>query len=153
MESQPGQGTTLAVFLPVTAPEKAPEAPSPEAAIRGGTETILVIDDEDEIRHFLTSLLQLYGYTVVLGTDGREGWAVFQKERDNIDLVLLDLVMPHLSGEEVLANIRELDPETRVIVSTGVLPEEAEAIGATAVLHKPYRVDRVLRTVRAVLDA
>ena len=152
VESQLGTGTTVSVCLPVTASESPPELPPEEEAVRGGTETILVIEDEEPVRRFVAALLKLYGYTVMLDVDGKDGWATFQRARDQIDLVLLDLRLPHLSGEETLAHILVIEPGAKVVVATGVPAGDVEADGARAVLYKPYRADKVLRTVRAVLD-
>ena len=153
VQSQPGVGTTFAVYLPAT--EKTAEVKEEEKdeEIRGGTETILIIDDEEAIRNILAAMLEGQGYTVVLGADGRDGLEVFRREQDRIDLVLLDMIMPRMSGEEVLAEMVALDPEVKVVVSTGISAEELQTEAAKAILSKPYRAVRVLQTVRQVLDA
>ena len=152
VESQSGAGTTFSVYLPGTGQAGVPEVIEESEAVSGGTETILVIDDDQENRNVLSFVLERHGYTVLLGADGKEGLDIFQHERDRIALVLLDLVLPKMSGQNVLTRILALDPDAKVVVSTGISVDEAELAGAKAILTKPYRSKQVLQTLRRVLD-
>ena len=152
-ESQVGMGTTFSVYLPVAeaeclSPEVDPENDAPPA----GTETILLIEDEEPVLDTLRLMCSRQGYKILEAHNGQEGWEVFQRERERIDLVLLDLSMPEMSGQELLAQMRTLDPQVKVIISTGYTQYRAEALGARALLPKPYRSRQALQTIREVLD-
>ncbi len=84
-----------------------------------GSGTILVIDDEDSVRRAARSILEHYGYQVVLAADGKAGIDLFRKMRDDIALVLLDMTMPVMSGEETLARLKTIRADVRVILSSG----------------------------------
>ena len=152
-ESQPGAGTTFSVYLPVAEEQLASGKETPkEEIIPRGTETLLVIEDEERVRLRLVSMLERYGYSALMGADGAEGLEVFRQERDRIDLVVLDLSLPRLSGQEVLPRLRELNPELPVIISTGFASHSAESLKVQALLKKPYRLVQALQTIRKVLD-
>ena len=118
-----------------------------------GTETILVIDDEEAVRGTLDRCLKRGGYTVVMRGDGKDGLEVFQRERNKIALVLLDLSMPQMSGSEVLAKLRAIDTQVKVVIMGGYIADKTAYPDAQAVLQKPIRLQELLQTVRAVLDA
>jgi CheY-like chemotaxis protein len=153
VESQPNQGTAIVVYLPAKkiTPRRARKIAA--TPILGGTETILVIDDEEDIRKLLAITLRRYGYKVLLGRDGEDGVAQFMRHRGDISLVLLDLLMPQLSGKATLARLLTIDPDLKVVISTGLSNEDMRAAGAKAVLYKPYQENAVLEKVRQVLDA
>ncbi|MFH1738355.1 MAG: PAS domain S-box protein [bacterium] len=154
--SESGKGTTFKIYLPAEE-EAAPRAEKKqEEEVRGGTETVLLVDDEEMIRSLGESILQDLGYTALLAADGREALDLYRRERERIDLIILDLSMPHLSGREVLEQIHAMDPDAKVIISSGYsrksLTEPFEEIGAAAYVAKPYRFADLARTVREVLD-
>lgn len=152
LESQPGKGTTFHTYLP-RAEEKAEEEKlqSPESVrARTGKETILLVDDEEMIRSLAQQVLEVHGYSVVTAVDGQQAIDLYLDLRDRIDLVILDLTMPHLSGTEVLTRIRKLDPYAKVILSSGHASRGTSR--ASAFLPKPYRADKLTRMVREVLD-
>ena len=157
MESTLGKGTRFAVYFPravaATAADGAAEA-APEP--RCGLERILFVDDEAMIREIGRRVLELGGYRVITASDGREALEIFERERAALDLVILDVTMPLLSGLEVLERMRALAPAIRVILSSGYParlgyngPIEARP---AAFLQKPYRPDTLVRLVRDVLD-
>ena len=116
-ESELGEGTTVIVNLPIVElGSGTKERGSGDPAIEGGTETVLVIDDEKAIRNSVVTMLSAYGYTVLVGTDGLE---VFRRHCEEIDLVMLYLSMPNMSGYEVLSILRGLKPELKVILISG----------------------------------
>ncbi len=151
-KSQVGTGTTFSVYLPVTEQEITPANVSVPQAMPRGTETILLIEDEKDLRNQLVSLLEQYGYEVLVAVDGREGWDTFEREWEHVDVVLLDLSLPKVSGQELLARMLRLNPDTRVIVSTGYTRHGADALGARALLKKPYPISKALQAIREVLD-
>ena len=111
-----------------------------------------MVDDEQEIRTLLSVMLEKYGYQVLSGVNGQDGLELFRRERDRIDLVLLDLVMPEMSGQEVLTEIVALDPDAKVVISTGFAADDVNLDAARGVIQKPYKTDEVLTLVRTALD-
>ncbi len=153
-ESHLGKGTRFTVCLPTACLAEA-SVPNDEieSAVSGGTETLLVIDDEDAIRNTVATQLTSYGYKVLQGSDGTDGLEVFRRSRDEIALILLDLSMPKMSGYEFLPIVRGLDPEIRVVLVTGYSVDESQTIDVHAIVQKPYKFTNLARTVREVLDA
>jgi signal transduction histidine kinase/CheY-like chemotaxis protein len=149
-DSQPGVGTTFTVLLPATREVVRNSGVLPQRH-RGGTETVLVIDDERLVRNAVRGVLELMGYTVCEAPDGERGFALFQRERDRIDVVLLDLSMPGVRGETLFANIRVEAPHAKVVLFTGYRPPQAPE-GAAGILQKPFELEELLRVVREVCD-
>jgi CheY-like chemotaxis protein len=154
--SEPDHGTTFKIYLPVLVePEdEAADARSPERI--GGHETILVAEDDPMVREITQRILQRSGYTVLAASDGEKALALFNAHREDIALVILDAIMPRLTGHEVYLRIKEKYPETRVIFCSGYDPETAQSNllvdGRVRLVEKPYDPDVLLRTVREVLD-
>ena len=92
------------------------------------------------------------GYQILVGRNGQEGWQVFQREQERIDLVILDLSMPTMSGQELLKHMFALNPAGKVIISTGNPAHNVETLDAQAMLIKPYGMVRALQIIREVLD-
>ena len=150
--SAPGLGSRFSVFLPVAPTEEplAEEAmPVPKTQ---GSETVLIVDDEPAIRKIAQQMLKLRGYSVLVAGDGQEALEVFRRHRDDIDLILLDQSMPHLSGQDVLREIRAETSATRVIIFTGFPASLEDFEGATGVLQKPFTLEKLVSSVREVLD-
>jgi len=157
LESVLGTGTIFRCYLPrsTDSPEEFSAIPARKGPLNG-RETILLVDDEEMIRDLGRQILTMEGYTVITAGDGREAVDLFLAERGTIDLVLLDLSMPRMSGLEVLERIRKVDPKVKVVLSSGYRAEEVHDperfSGASAFLSKPYRVDVLSRIIRDVLD-
>jgi len=152
LESRVGKGTTFCAFFPEATGLQAAIRELPEAALpRSGKETVLFVDDEELIRELGRQVLEVYGYKVLLAEDGQRAIDLYEKKRDAIDLVVLDLTMPQRSGMEVLRAIRMTDPDKKVILSSGNPP--AEPVPGTTFLPKPYRADMLAQAVRSALDA
>ncbi len=153
-ESRVGEGTVFEIELPST--EQSPAAPSaaPDALpARGGTETLLLVEDEPLVRGAVRGLLELGGYEVLEAADGNEALATYERERGRIAAVIVDRLMPGLSGEEVLARLKSVDPGVPVVLLSGH-PGRADRFGrASAVLAKPTSADTLLRTLRSVIEA
>jgi two-component system, cell cycle sensor histidine kinase and response regulator CckA len=161
VESQPGRGSQFHMFLPRSAsgvPVVAAgsiSAPTPQAEPKGGTETILVVDDEPAVRSVVKAILQYRGYKVLEAANGEEGLQVLQRGPGSVGLVLLDINMPGLGGWETLARMRELSPRTPVLMLSGSPDKAGHAIadpGAAGVLAKPFKNLEMVRVVRATLD-
>ena len=148
-ESSPGEGTVFRIWLPErsAADEPVGEAAGDESmttrAEEGNRATVLVVDDERLVREMAANMLKGLGYAVLLASDGVEAVAIHQARAATIDCILLDLSMPNLSGREALTRIREVDPDTPVLLWTGYdlsgAVDNAEAIGAQGVLRKPLK--------------
>lgn len=122
---------------------------------KGRGEVILAIEDEEMLRDYLETVLAEDGYRVILAADGAEGVQIFMEHMHEINLVLLDMGLPKVSGEEVLSRIVSSRPETRVIAVSGYVEPEVQAgalrTGAAAYLRKPYPVDTLLHAVHRML--
>ena len=152
VQSHPGMGSTFEVFLPVAKERRTAPRDGSREEILGGSETILIADDEERIRDAVSSALAKYGYEVLTASDGIECMDVFQVEAKKIDLVLLDVSMPKLSGREVLQKMIEIEAGIKVVIFTGYATDEDDFGNAKAFLQKPLRLPAVLKTVRRVLD-
>jgi CheY-like chemotaxis protein len=117
-----------------------------------GTETLLVVDDEDMIWDILSDHLQELGYTVILAENGLDAVETYKDNPGLFDLVILDMVMPKMGGREAFAEIRKIDPEARIIISSGYMAEgeagDLLAAGACGFLRKPYRIAELARRIR-----
>jgi CheY-like chemotaxis protein len=158
LRSAPGVGSTFSLFLPAMEGERAgPTVPAPDGAIALGTGTILVVDDEEVVRRLASRILEECGYTVLTAANGEEGASIFGSLEGNVDLVLLDLMMPVLSGRETYYRLREIRPDVRVLLSSGFRDDlrvkELLAAGVVAFLDKPYTLESLARAVDAALRA
>ncbi len=152
VQSQPNKGTLFQVYLPTTPGNTEIEQRESSESIPRGHEVILVVDDDERVRSFLRLGLSKFGYTALLAADGEEGMEVYKREHKNIDLVLLDLSMPRLSGQEVLQRILAIDPQARVVLFSGYTAEQTDCSGARAFIQKPLRLGPMLHLLRDVLD-
>ena len=154
--SEVGQGTTFKVLFPC----KPEAAPAPEAAAgpeeaRRGAGLVLVVDDEETVRSVSKMALEKSGFSVMTAGDGREGLSVFQSHGAAIDLVVLDMTMPHMNGEEAFREMRRLRPGARVILSSGYNEHEAThrfaGKGLAGFIQKPYRARDLVEKVAELL--
>jgi CheY-like chemotaxis protein len=150
-------GACFEVFLPRHAQATAaPEAAAEMLALKGKGETILLADDEPMVRDFGERVLRTYGYHVIVAEDGKQALEIFRRQKDEIALVILDMTMPRLSGQETLEKLVETDPDVRAILVSGYFTEDALPTADRHVLGtlgKPYRMEELASTVRAALDA
>ena len=120
-------------------------------------ERVLVVDDEFQVRYLLRRLLEREGYSVLLAEDGHQAVRLYRQHGDEIDLVLLDMSMPQMDGPETFERLRELDPQVRVLISSGHTADsqvqEILAAGVLGFLQKPYHISSILDKVRQALDA
>ena len=141
VSSEPGVGTVFKVFLPVDRGQILQR--DDEEEVIQGSGTILVVDDESVVRRTARSLLVSMGYDVLLAAGGEEAVEIYRQHGSRIKLVLLDMVMPVLNGRDTFARLRELDPEARVLFTSGFSYEERLddllALGACGFVQKPYR--------------
>jgi two-component system, cell cycle sensor histidine kinase and response regulator CckA len=157
VESTPGVGSTFNVYLPLS--ESATTAPAVAAPSEfpGGTESLLVVDDEESLRTLLGSALKRKGYQTMTAASGNEAIELINDPSCHFDAVLLDLNMPGASGVEVLKNLRMSRPKLKVLVVSGHLTPKArvefEQLGQKHFLQKPYRLDELGRHLRSLLEA
>ncbi len=157
-ESETGKGTTFTIYFPAdkktTMAEELKECAKPE--VPGGSETILVVDDEQTIRELCETTLTQYGYTVITACNGEDALDVYRSKCDRIDLIILDLSMPGMGGRACLAKLIDFNPQAKVIVASGYVDKErAEEMleaGAMEFLPKPFAISALLETVRITLD-
>jgi signal transduction histidine kinase len=151
-QSQAGQGTLFSLYLPIAAEGRPPRQAPDEAEMPRGAETLLVIDDEELVRHSTVRVFARLGYQVLEAPDGPRGLELFAQHGDRIDLVLLDLSMPGLPGREVLAQMKAQRPGLKVVLFTGYAPAPGEFAGVASMVEKPFSVHHLSRAVRQVLD-
>jgi PAS domain S-box-containing protein len=155
--SEPGHGTTFRLYFPaVTACTQAWAAPADPAASVGGTERILIVDDEDGIRRSAGRVLRRSGYVVEEAADGEKALALLGTAENPFDLVLSDLVMPRMGGLALRETVLARGDGTRVLLMSGYTTEDVRALRAAqpglGFLHKPWTVTDLLRRVRGILD-
>ncbi|MCX5880412.1 MAG: response regulator, partial [Deltaproteobacteria bacterium] len=156
VESKPGQGSVFRVYLPVTAEEVTipPEKTSKASEIIEGC-TVLVVEDNEQVRKMLRMMLTHLGFTVLEARDGMEAVAVFKQPQNVIHCVLSDLTMPRMDGWQTLAALRKLSPDIPVILSSGY--DEARVTAGehteqpNAFLGKPYEFKKLRKTIGRVL--
>ena len=157
VESKPGQGTLFEVFLPAFQKTPSKTLVPTEAKTRGGQECILLAEDEDVIREMAQIGLEAKGYKVLSAPDGAAALSTYREHQKEIDLVIADMAMPQVSGPELFAHIKEINPDVRVIVSSGYShDQEGERMlrhGCLGYLQKPYNAEALNRLVRSVLDS
>jgi two-component system cell cycle sensor histidine kinase/response regulator CckA len=154
VESKKGHGTTFSLYLPasqkrVEAPVKLGDQPVQQ------TGTVLLVDDEDVILEVSKDLLEVMGYRVLTADNGEEAVAVYRKNRDVIDIVVLDMVMPTMGGGEAYDRMKEIDPDVRVLLSSGYsIDGEATEIlerGCNGFIQKPFKMSELAEKVMEIL--
>jgi PAS domain S-box-containing protein len=155
VQSEVGAGTTFRVYLPECPSREEPEHPAPGPVPRNGRGKILLVDDQEPVREVARDMLQALGYEVIVASDGIEGVERYREAWPGIDLVIVDMVMPRLSGGDCFRRIKEIDPEARVVLSSGYTMEgtiqDVMNEGIVAFIQKPYRLDDLSRVVGKAL--
>jgi two-component system CheB/CheR fusion protein len=156
VESSPGAGSKFTVLLPAAAGQQIQPVKMKKRADFTGAGTILVIDDEEVVRMAARATLKQYGYTVLLAENGEKGIELFARKADEISLVLLDMTMPVMSGQETLSGLRAIRPDVRVLISSGYdeddMMEQLSGEVIEGFIQKPYRSPDLAGKVKAVLE-
>jgi len=158
VSSEPGHGTTFSIYFPVNLEELEPFEIKKEmlADTEGGTETILLVEDEEMLRSLAKMVLKGKGYNVVTASDGEEAVRMFMLRQNDIVLVLCDMGLPKLNGYDVLKQVKRIKPSVKFIIASGYIePAERSEIlksGARDFIQKPYVPNEMLRKIREVLD-
>ncbi len=149
-------GTTFSIYLPASEKQVREERTVAQDIPRG-TQTILLVDDEEVILEVAAGMLETLGYRVISANSGKEALRVFEERRDQINLVLLDMIMPGMGGGEVFDAIRSIDADAKVLLASGYsLNGQAREIldrGCNGFIQKPFDIKRLSRKVREILDA
>lgn len=156
VRSMLGKGSTFDTYLPAT--DEKPKLKTQRVdTIKTGSETILLVDDEDYILEVGRLMLEGLGYTLITANSGRAGVDVFKDQYEKIDLVILDLVMPDLDGESVFREIRKIDKDIRVVFASGfyVVEQTRDLLenGASDFLQKPFNLKQLSSKIRCILDS
>jgi signal transduction histidine kinase/CheY-like chemotaxis protein len=155
VDSQRGKGSTFKILLPAVQGGMH-RVPSSKRSELHGTGTILVVDDEEVVRKVAKAALELNGYTVILANDGQDALHIFDQRANEIDVVLLDQIMPNMDGEETCRRLRLRRPEVRVILTSGHSDTQAQALFADKALptfiKKPYTAAALCEIVQRVIN-
>lgn len=155
VESEKGKGATFKVYLPATTKSLQETIQTPDEFVRG-SETVLLVDDEEFIIETGRDLLQVMGYRIFVARNGEEALRIYKTSRGSIDLVILDLVMPHMGGGEVFDRLKAMNPDVKVLLSSGysINGEAAKILerGCKGFIQKPFNLVELSQSLRAILD-
>jgi two-component system cell cycle sensor histidine kinase/response regulator CckA len=156
--SEPGHGTIFRVYLPATGQATSIPAPAPEQRTLTGTETVLLVEDDAQVRHVATDVLRAHGYDVLAAGGHEEALALLAAHPGPVHLLLTDVVMAGMGGPQLGARIRELRPSIRVLFTSGytrnaIVDRGGELAAGVDLLPKPFTAEALARKVREVLDA
>jgi CheY-like chemotaxis protein/two-component sensor histidine kinase len=156
--SEPGRGTCFKIYFPAIGLEaQAAATDNTEREVRGGCETVLIVDDEPTILDYAEELLKKFGYGTLTAATGEEALEIYGAQKDGIDLVVLDLNMPGMGGRRCLEELIKLDSRVRVIVASGGPPDgsirRALETGIGSFIGKPFILQEMLNKIREVLDS
>jgi len=158
VQSEVGKGTTFRIYLPAKeAPEEdAPRCASSHFAGHQGIVRVLLVDDEESIRSLGSRMLERIGFRVITASDGREALKVYLQHRSEINVVLMDLTMPHMDGVEAARELKRLDPDARIVLSSGYSDQEVKArsVGQEVLgfIQKPYTMSALKECLFPLLE-
>jgi len=154
--SELGKGTTFKIYLPLTTAEVEETKPTEPTITIGGTETILLAEDDADVRTFTKSVLEEFGYTVIEAGNGEDAVKRFIENKDKVQLLLLDVIMPKKNGKEVYEEIRKTRPEIKALFMSGYATNIIQKKGILEkglnFILKPISPTKLLRTIREVLE-
>ena len=155
VESEKGHGSVFSIYIPASE-ALIQKDPIVSERIEEGDETILLVDDEEMIIDVGVQLLEKLGYTVLEARGGKEAIQIYQENKDNIDMIILDMIMPDIGGSETYDKIKTMDPEVKVLLSSGysVDGQATEILkkGCNGFIQKPFNLKRLSRKIREVLN-
>ncbi len=154
--TEAGRGTVFKLYLPASFEHEATAEDEGAAPVEGRNELVLVVDDEVSIREITRETLESFGYRALTAADGAEALALFTQAQGDVAVVITDMRMPFMDGASTLRALQRLDPKVRVIMTSGLADAGVGSAsgggGPSAFLQKPYTADKLLRTLRGVLD-
>ncbi len=153
--SEKGHGTTFGIYLPASEKE-VPAEKAPAKEVLKGYETILIVDDEDMVINVSREILDALGYRVIVARTGQEAIEIYKARQEEIDLVILDMIMPGMGGGEAFDVLKIINPQIKVILSSGYSvngrPAKMLEKGCQAFIQKPYGMGDLSQKIRQVLD-
>ncbi len=154
VESAPGRGAQFDIYLPRAEEDSAEPAGMEEKAVRRGTETILVVEDEQSVRELACEFLRCSGYSVMEAGNGTEALAILGKQGARVDLVLSDVMMPKMTGATLMEKLKTILPDTPVLLMSGYAEYAGtpDSVRQAAVIQKPFTLASLLEAVRDALD-
>lgn len=157
VESEEGKGTTFELFFPATLRKSEEPQAQISSQINSGTGTILVVDDENELREVVQAILEHLGYRVYLAGSGAEAIDIYSKKKDEIDMVLLDYIMPEMDGKETYSRLKKINPAVKVLICSGYSEQDglSELIhqGITGIITKPFTLEYLSRKIQQIIPA
>jgi PAS domain S-box-containing protein len=154
--SRPGEGTSVVVYLPLAEPAAESDSLHEKAELQGGSETILVAEDNTQVREIVTTTLRDFGYDIVEAFDGADAVERFEERQGAVDLLLLDIVMPRKNGKEAYLEIKKRKPDIRTIFMSGytgdILSRKGISREGIPMISKPIVIERLLAQIRHTLD-
>ena len=155
VESEKGKGTAFTIFLPSSGKSLEKEEQIVQKVLRG-KETVLLVDDEDMIIDVAGQMMERLGYEVISSTSGKEAIDLYRQSSDKIGLVILDMGLPDMSGDETVHRLKEINPNAKVLFSSGYSIEEQSrstlALEIEGFLQKPFNLSQLSQKLREVLD-
>jgi len=155
VSSKKGKGSTFSIYLPASKKQAMKENRGSDKFVPG-KETVLLVDDEDMILDVGTQILERMGHKVMKAKSGQEAIEIYEKHRDLIELVILDMIMPGVGGGETYDRIKEINPGVKVLLSTGysINGQATEILerGCNGFIQKPFRMKELSHKIREVLD-
>jgi two-component system cell cycle sensor histidine kinase/response regulator CckA len=156
VESLPGKGSSFSIFLPVIDEElEVNENKTPNPSLVRGKGTVLVVEDEHQVRDLAKHALEVSGYRVLFAQDGKQALSIFEQEGDSIDLVVLDMVMPVMGGKECFYRLKELNPHLKILIMTGYTAdgslEDFRQNGALGIIEKPFDLELFTQSVHEAI--
>jgi len=156
VQSEKGKGTTFDIYLPASEKKGVKAKRETSAGVVKGTETILLVDDEEMILNVGQAILESAGYEVLRAGSGKEALKIYKERGNGIDLVLLDMIMPDMNGGEVYNQIKAINPDARVLLSSGYsIDGQASGIlarGCDGFIQKPFGTTELFSKIRGILD-
>jgi|GEM_PF-2104950 len=153
VESEPGNGTIFDIYFPCI--DGVPSPPAEEEPLPRGSGCILIIDDEELVRYTAQEILEEIGFQVIPAMDGLDGLEKYRQHQTEVTLVILDMIMPRMNGQECFAELRKLNPSVKVIISTGYVSDRttnaAYPDGAMGFIRKPFTITELHREISRVM--
>jgi PAS domain S-box-containing protein len=157
VSSESGRGTTFRIYLPIARQTATEQVKNEIYELPGGTETILVVDDSEDVRGFVKDVLKLHGYKVIEAEDGERAIEKFSEHGDSIKMIVTDVVMPKMSGKRIYEELKKIKPDIKVLYTSGYTSEIIHQKGVLDegmnFLSKPLTPEKLLTTVRTILDS
>jgi PAS domain S-box-containing protein len=153
--SEQGKGTTFSIYLPASEKKVMEEIDAAEIVLKGD-ETLLLVDDEEMIIEVGEEILQALGYKVLPALSGKEALEIYKNKKDSIDMVILDMIMPGMGGGETYDNLKQINPDIKVLLSSGysISGQAAEILerGCDGFIQKPFKLKQLSVKIREILD-